>query len=172
MKQYRALLPGLVLIFIGVWVLAKNLDAPLPEIWTLWPIFIVIGGISSLMRYFSEGRTNNSHLFNATLSILLGAFFFMFSLGYWKWESMAQFWPLLLIIVGAAFFVQWLVEIRVTRRLIFALVIGGIGVFFLPSTMGWLAPELSAQIQRLWPVALIVAGLVVLFGGVFKQNQN
>jgi len=51
-------------------------------------------------------------------------------------------------------------------------VVGGIGIFFLPSTMGWLAPELSAQIQRLWPVALIVAGIVVLFGGVFKQNQN
>jgi uncharacterized protein YjeT (DUF2065 family) len=77
-----------------------------------------------------------------------------------------------LIIVGAAFFVQWLVEVRVTRRLILALVVGGIGVFFLPSTMGWLAPELASQIQRLWPIALIVAGVVVLFGGVLKQNQN
>ena len=172
MKSYRALIPGLVLILIGGWFLAQNLGLPLPDIWNLWPAFIVLGGVSSLTSYFSQGRTNSSHLFNATLAILLGVFFFMFSLGIWQWEMMAQFWPLLLIIVGAAFFAQWLVEIRVTRRLFLALVVGGIGIFFLPSTMGWLAPELSAQIQRLWPVALIVAGIVVLFGGVFKQNQN
>lgn len=172
MKNYRALIPGLVLILIGGWFLAQNLGVLLPDIWNLWPGFIVLGGVSSLTKYFSQGRVNGAHLFNATLAILLGVFFFMFTLGVWQWEMMAQFWPLLLIIVGAAFFVQWLVEIRVTRRLILALVVGGIGVFFLPSTLGWLAPELASQIQRLWPIALIVAGIVVLFGGVLKQNQN
>ena len=172
MKTYRALFPGLILIFIGGWFLAQNLGLPLPNVWNLWPAFLVLGGVSSLMNYFSQGRVNSSHIFNATLALLLGAFFFMFSLGFWQWEMMAQFWPLLLIIVGTAFFAQWLVEIRVTRRLILSLVVGGVGVVFLPSTLGWLAPELAAQIQRLWPIALIVAGIVVLFGGVFKQNQN
>ncbi len=127
MKRYSALVPGLILIFVGGWFLAQNMGLSLPNIWNLWPAFIVFGGLSSLTQYFSQGRTNTSHLFNATLAILLGAFFFMFSLGYWQWPMMAQFWPLLLLIVGTAFFVQWLFEVRVTRRLILALVIGGAG---------------------------------------------
>ena len=132
-------LTAIFVILLSTWFEAQSLGFPMPSFFVgnLLPAFIVIGGLSSLMRYFSEGRTNSSHLFNATLAILLGAFFFMFLLSYWQWESMAQFWPLLLIIVGAAFFVQWLAEIRVTRRLIFALVVGGIGVFFL-----WLASVL------------------------------
>src|SRR3972149_4238376 len=98
MNNYRALIPGLVLILIGGWFLAQNLGVPLPNFWNLWPVFLVLGGVSSLTKYFSQGRTNSSHVFNATLAILLGAFFFMFSLGIWQWEMMAQFWPLLLII--------------------------------------------------------------------------
>lgn len=172
MKPFRALIPGLILIFIGGWFLAQNLGIALPNIWNLWPAFIILGGISSLVSYFSQGRSNSSHLFNAALSFMLGAFFFMFSLGIWQWSMMAQFWPLLLIIVGLAFFIQWAVEIRVTRRLILALLVSGVGIFFLPSTMGWLAPELSQQILRFWPAMLIVAGVVVLLSGVFKKDQQ
>ncbi|MBI5081063.1 MAG: hypothetical protein HZB17_07140 [Chloroflexi bacterium] len=45
MKNYRALIPGLVLILIGGWFLAQNLGVLLPDIWNLWPGFIVLGGV-------------------------------------------------------------------------------------------------------------------------------
>lgn len=172
MKRLSVFIPGLILIVLGGWFLAQNLGAPLPDIWTLWPAFIVFGGVNSLIEFFARGRTDTERIFNGVLGILIGGFFFMFTLGYWQWAAMGQLWPILILILSISFFAQWLTQPSRTRRLIPAIVTLVVGVFFLPSTMEWLPPNVSKAILQFWPALLIVAGVIVLAVNLFRKKPT
>jgi hypothetical protein len=129
----------------------------------LWPVFPLIGGLAFLSQYFLNGRRDDGLVFVGVAAALVGAFFFAFTLGPLSFqEDMGRWWPVFVLIGAAAFFAQWLARPRDLGLLVpagLAFLVGGIA---LGVTLGALSSDLAAQIARLWPVLLILAGLVTI----------
>src|SRR3972149_6453314 len=100
MSRPSRFLPGLVLILLGAWFLARNLGASLPAGDALWPLFPIIFGLWLLYRYFSGERRDPDAVSGGVLFVLAGCFFFLFTWGRWPWSAMGTYWPGFILIAG------------------------------------------------------------------------
>jgi hypothetical protein len=157
-----AIVPGFILIALGLWFLAETLGVRLPGLGDLWPIFPLGFGIAMLVQYFVGGRRDEGLVFTGVTGALIGAFFFAITLGPLDWGDLGELWPVFPLIAGVAFLAQWLVRPSERGLLVPAvggLAVGGIGLLFTRNLLGEAAGQL---IGNLWPVLLIVLGIGLL----------
>ena len=165
---------GLALIAVGCWFLLRTLGFPLPGLGQMWPIFPMLVGIAIFIGWLftPDKQANHGMMIPATINVLIGLFFFSFTLGLLSWDNMGVLWPVFPLIVGIAFFVAWVFSLFTAWAL---LIPAGI-----TSTVGivGLGVTLSAQsgllrlVLRFWPVALIGLGVLVLFGGLLSGPSS
>lgn len=167
-----AFLPGLSLILLGVWLLARNLDVPVPGLGELWPAFLIILGLGLLLQYFAAGRRDHGLLFMGASSALLGAFFLSITLGPLEWRDLGRYWPVFPLIGGVSFLVQWLAQPADRGLLVPALgglAVGGLALVF---TLDRVDPALARQAARLWPAGLVLLGLALLASYFFAPRRG
>jgi hypothetical protein len=167
-----ALLPGLLLLLLGAWLLARNLGVPMPGLEQLWPALLVVMGVAFLGQYLAGGRREEGLVFTGTAATLLGAFFLAITLNYLAWSDLARLWPVFVLIGGAAFLAQWLArpaERGLLLPALLALAVGGVALVF---TLGLLSPAVRAQAARLWPVGLIALGVLLLISYLRFPNRS
>lgn len=172
MIQRSSIIPGLLLVLLGLWFLAGNFGLRLPDLSTLWPIFPLLGGLASILDYFRTGRHDSGKIFFGVAAAGVGAFFFMFTLGRLAWSQMGQYWPVFLLILSAAFFAQWLVEPSRRGVLVPAAISLIIGLIFMPELRRFLNPVVVDNLVKLWPLALVLAGLAVLVSNRNRSPSN
>ena len=98
------------------------------------------------------GRVGSGVFFGG-LIIALGVLFLVNSLGLVDLgENMRQWWPLLLIAIGA-----WMLIASRFRKVVAPIILIGIGAFILIGNLGF-----SIDFFQYWPVILIVVGVIVL----------
>lgn len=166
-----ALIPAIFLILLGAWLLARNLNVPLPGLSELWPAFPVFFGLACLVQFFLGGRRDDGLIFVGVAATLAGVFLFAFTLGYLRWAAMGVYWPVWVLIAGGAFLAQWLVRPRDRGLLVPALLGLAVGGVALPLTLGKINPALAQAVEKLWPAALIVLGLIWLVS-YFVRSQR
>jgi hypothetical protein len=131
----------------------------------IWPLFPVLGGLGFLAWYAFTGFKDAGLVFVGTMALLVGLFFLGFSLGIWEWGQMGDLWPVFPLIGGVAFIALFLAErARDVGTLgvgCAALIVGAVG---LAITYGFVGGE----IWRLWPVLLILMGVLSLAGGLLR----
>lgn len=162
MQRRGPLIPGLLLILVGAWLLAQNLGVRLPGLDVLWPAFPLIFGLAFVAQYFFGGRRDSGLVFVGVASALLGVFFFAFTLGRLEWRSMDHWWPVFVLIGGAAFLAQWLVNPSQAGLLVPAGMALLVGLVALPLTLGLASEAVVEQAAKLWPLVLILGGLALL----------
>lgn len=163
-----SILIGIVLIAAGVWLLAERLGMNLPGLNTLWPALLIIFGIASFISYFTD--RNPDRIFFGVAGPLLGAFFFMFTLGRLEWGDLRIYWPVFVIIFSAASVAQWVAAPARRNLLAQAAVSLLIGLFFLAYNLNLLNRALAQQVLALWPLGLIVLGLIVVVRTVRRAS--
>jgi hypothetical protein len=167
-----AIVPGLFLIIFGLWLLARNLGLDLPGLDQLWPVFPLLGGLAFLVQYFAGGRKEDGLVFVGVAAALVGAFFFAFTLGPLEWRDMGRWWPVFVLIGAAAFLAQWLTQPREWGLLVpagLALLVGGVA---LGATLRVFSSQLVTQLVQLWPVLLILAGIITLARYFFRRRAS
>ena len=170
MQRRGAFIPGFLLILFGAWLLAQNLGLPLPGLDVLWPIIPIVFGLSFLIQYFLGGRKEDGLVFTGLAATLTGAFFLEFTSGRLAWEAMSRYWPVFVLIGGLAFAAQWLVNPAQRGLLIpagIALIVGLVAILF---TLNLASPAFVEQVSKLWPLALILAGLGLLASHFFRDR--
>ncbi len=175
MSQRRgAILPGLILILVGGWLLAQNLGVALPGLDQLWPAFPLIGGLAFILQFFLGERKDDGLIFVGVAAALVGAFFFAFTLGPLSFDEgdMAGWWPVFVLIGAAAFLAQWLVRPRQWGLLVPAGLALLVGLIALAATQRRFSPELLEQIVRLWPLTLIIGGLASLASYLIGRRRE
>ena len=146
---------GLGLIGLGiVFVLALWLG------WDkIWPVFVIAGGVASLVAYAVTGFRESGYVFLGVAAVLVGLFFFGFTLGYWEWAEMSRLWPVFAIVGGISFVALFLAERNKDAGTLgvgcAAFVVGFVG---LAVTLGYVGKE----IVRLWPLLLVLLGVISL----------
>jgi hypothetical protein len=149
-------------MLLGAWLLARNLDVPVPGLEQLWPGIILLFGLAFLAQYVAGGRREEGLVFSGVSATLTGAFFLAITLGYLEWSDLGRLWPVFVLIGGAAFLAQWLAkpaERGLLLPALLALAVGGVALVF---TLGLLSPALAEQAARLWPLGLILLGIGLL----------
>lgn len=166
-----AIIPGLLLILLGAYLLAQNLNVPLPGLDRLWPVFPLVFGLAFITQFFVGGRTDDGLIFVGVAGALVGAFFFLFTLGRLEWGDMGRYWPVFVVIGGVAFLAQWLVRPAQRGLLVPAFLALVVGLVALVLNLRLVNPALAAQLSKLWPALLILGGLAVL-GQYFFRNRK
>ena len=152
---------GLALIGLGIaFVVAQWIG------WDrIWPLFPVLGGLAFLVWYVLTGFKDAGLVFIGLGALLVGLFFFGFTLGIWEWGQMGDLWPVFPLIGGVAFVALFVAErgrdIGTLGVGLAALIVGVVGLAF---TYGLV----SGNIWRLWPVLLILMGVLSLAGGLLR----
>lgn len=170
-NRRSAIIPGLLLMLLGAYLLAQNLNVPLPGLDQLWPAFPLIFGLAFILQFFFGGRTDDGLIFVGVAGMLVGAFFFLFTLGRLEWSQMGTYWPVFVVVGGVAFLAQWLVRPAQRGLLVPAFLALVVGLVALVLNLRLVNRELAEQISKLWPVLLILGGLAVL-GQYFFRNRK
>ncbi len=156
---------GLALIALGIAFLIAQWIG-----WDrIWPIFPILGGLAFLGGYVASGFRESGFVFVGVAALLVGAFFFGFSLGFWEWAQMEQLWPVFPLIGGLAFGALFLAERGRDWGTLgvgcAATVVGVVGLGF---TYGLVAGD----VVKFWPVLIIFIGLASLVGGLLRMGRN
>jgi hypothetical protein len=162
---------GLIMIAVGGWFLLRTLGFRLPGMGQLWPIFPALVGLSIFVGWLftPDKRANHGMMIPATINLLIGAFFFLFTLGFVPWGAMRYLWPMFPLIVGIAFFVAWVFSLfRDWGLLVPAGVLTTVGIVGLGLELS-AESGLLAWIVRLWPLSLIALGVLILLGGLLSR---
>lgn len=159
-----------VVIVVGLWLLAESMGYPVPPFSKIWPVFLVIGGVASLLDYLTISRRPRS-AGQAALGIGLGAIFFVFTLGYARWGSFLDWLPAVPIVIGAAMLVTWAAAgKRDTGLFTGALVVLALGLLGIFARFQFLR-DLLPSAQVVWAIALLFVGLFVAWR-VFSNNDG
>lgn len=161
------LLPGLVLILLGAWLLLPQLGISLPGLQQLWPVFIILGGLSNFWQYFTGRERDSGKIFSAVAAIGLGLFFLLFTLtvrlpvlGRINWEDMPRLWPTFLLIGGTALLGRFVASVPKQYALAWnGLLTIIIGLVLFAFTLNFFS---MAWLGQWWPVLLILAGITIL----------
>jgi len=92
---------GVVLIFLGVVFLAQNMGAPLPKNW--WAVFILIPAVASFSSAWTLYRRSGGMMTAGVRGgIVGGAILTLLAISFLIGLNWGRFWPVILILVGAA----------------------------------------------------------------------
>jgi hypothetical protein len=165
-RQAGAIVVGLSLLFVGAWLLAISAGAPLARFDRLWPVIPALFGLALLAQYGVSARNQGGLVFAGVGVLLTSSFLCVFSLqiGRLTWADVGRYWPVFAIIAGAAFMALYLADdMREPALLLPAYLVGGVGLFTLPLTLGVLQGPILNQILRLGLLPLALAILAVFF---------
>lgn len=77
MNKNRSITIGLVLVALGVFLIVQKTIGLDIEVWNfIWPLFLLIPGITMHINYFSSGRNSGSLVVAGILTIYGGLFLF------------------------------------------------------------------------------------------------
>ncbi len=164
-RNLGALWAGLILIGLGIVVLVAQAFG-----WDrLWPVFPLLAGIAFWIVFFVGGMRDTGLTWIGTVALLLGVFFFGFTLGYWEWAQMSQLWPVFPLIAGIAWLIQFLAsrarDVGALGIGLAALVAGVVG-------LGYTYNVVRGNILNFWPVLIVFAGLVILVTGLVRASRR
>lgn len=171
MRRGRIIL-ALFLILLGVYLLLQQLDIGIPGWDVLWPVFPLAGGLVLLGGYVFGKRRDPGRVFLGTLATLVGLAFFFVTLGPLEYSDLDDWWPIFVLIGSIAFVAQWAASgCQDWGSLFLALIALAIGLASLAIKFQWLGPETSTLLPKLWPVVLILGGLLLLMRGLFGKRS-
>ncbi|MBI1804097.1 MAG: hypothetical protein HYR77_06475 [Ignavibacteria bacterium] len=151
---------GILLIIAGTVLLLNRLDmidVRFSQI--LWP-FLALLGLFQVGQGFSHNRSGQ--IFGGTVLFLYSLFFFLRTTDYVDFHGY-MFFPATFIVIGIAFFMVFLNNLREWLFLIPACILIGVGAVFFFSEMGFIDTwDAWRAVHTYWPVALIVSGLAII----------
>lgn len=165
-------LAGVMLVVLGLLLLAVTQGAFALNWSSIWPVFPMLAGLALLGLSFSSETpaVRSSMVFSGMIPVLVGIFFFTITLGIFSWRDMASLWPVFPLIVGIAFLAGYLAGNRMQN----AYLVPGAGLVIIAVTFLTILQvggSYSAM-ARLWPVFLIMAGVLLLIVPMLRRERN
>ncbi|MBI5081062.1 MAG: hypothetical protein HZB17_07135 [Chloroflexi bacterium] len=166
-----SLLAGLITLFVGLLLLGRTFNVHMKSLFNAWPIAPLLFGIGFTFEYLFGSRKDSRFVLVGVGATLTSLFFFMFTLGFWKWD-LSRYWVRLVLIVSLSFFAHWLADMNQNVSLMVAAISFTLTVFAMPYAMGEAHPTLTQTIAQLWPAIIVLAGLAIMARGFAQINRN
>ena len=155
----KSVVPGLVLIIIGVWALLSSLGYEWLSMDRLWPVVVIGLGLLSLSSAFRKERREPGAVWFGSVGMLCGGLFLYITLGRGEWGDLSWLWPAFPAAGGVGWVIVWLVDRRAVVNLVLGLCALAVGIIGLLVTRGFIGAEQGLRLAELWPLTLIVVGL-------------
>lgn len=169
-RDAGVLVPGCGGFMVGLFFLAFTLG-PLDwdDMGAWWPVFPIIGGLTFITLFVMSKERDAGILVPGCGGLLVGLFFFLFTLGRFEWDDMGRLWPAFPLIGGLVFLGVWLFKRSDVGLLVPAglgLAVGLVGFLFTLGGLGlrWLALG--------WPILLIVIGLALVARSLVRTGRG
>jgi hypothetical protein len=146
----RALVLASAVLLAGGWILLEAAGVPLPPMARHWPLFLVVGGLASLVDYAFVSRRPGA-LGRGVFGVALGIDLYLPALREVPWRRIGLWGPGIYLAIGLGCLATWVAS---PRRSPLLLVLGTLGVGLAITFWGW------GEI----PLALFWGGLLVLLG--------
>lgn len=162
---------GVLLILLGLAFFVVTQGAFELNWRTTWPVFPTIaGGFLIVLAYTSPNLWRRAGMvLGGTIPLLIGIFFFLFNIGVLP-NEMKRLWPVFPLIVGVAFFAAYFASEGQQRfYLIPASILTLVALVF--GSLLWSGNTYGA-IGQVWPIFLILAGVLLLFGNFRRKQQE
>ena len=164
---------GTVLVTLGLWFFLRNLGVDLPGLDELWPIFPSLAGVAFLVTFVTSKNRVPGLVFLGTAGLLVGLFFFTFTVGPLEWWMMEDYWPAFPLIAGLSFVATWVAgRFREPGLLVPATVGLLAGVVGFSFTLGWFDVWVMPVLANGWPLVLVALGLLMVFRGFVPRSKN
>jgi hypothetical protein len=158
----RSLLPGVMLILIGAWILSRNFLNDF-SIWEqVYPLFILAFGVALLIEAYWHKR--KGPLFWGVFFLCISGFHLMRTYDIIPYLYLHEYWPLGLSAVGLGMLVVYLFSPRDTGQLIFSILFILVGFALFSRTAFGIIEDFHVA-EWLWPAALITAGAGLIYRG-------
>jgi len=156
------MLPGVILIMIGLWLLLQQLDVIILTVDEVWPAILVLIGALLLANFaVTRGQATGS-LFMGVVMALVGLVFANIMWGSWEWGDLWWLWPLFPGIVGVAFVAHFLVSPADWGVLIPGLMALAVGIIGYLYTTQRISARTAWNLVEWWPVLVIALGVVLV----------
>jgi len=163
---------ALFLILLGAYLLLNELGVGIPGWDTIWPVFPFAGGLALLGGYIFDKPRDPDKVFLGTAATLVGLVFFFITLGPLEYRHLGDWWFLFALIGGVAFLAQWAAaRFRDWSALFLSMAAFVVGCAGLATKLEWLGPETREMLPNLWPVLLILGGLLLLLRGLLGRRS-
>ncbi len=145
---------GIVLLFLGTFMLLNHLDFIEFRFALLWPLFLLIPGLIFEFGYFFSRRKNNSLLVPGGILTVYGLVFFLEA--YYGWAFLSPVWPFLLLGVAFGLFQLYVFGYQDRSLLLPTFLLTVLGLSNI------LQNYYAFDFQLAVPVILILAGLFLI----------
>ncbi|MGE5557659.1 MAG: LiaI-LiaF-like domain-containing protein [Bacillota bacterium] len=151
----RALLPGLILVCIGLVLLLSSLEI-IDVTWqSFWPLLLLGMGIVMEWEYFAGGGKRPEMLVPAGILITISILFLICA--FYGWDRMSLLWPFFILAPALGLFQLYLFGERKRALLFPVAILTVLGATFLAANLGF-----SGAPRILAPAAMIAIGLYLL----------
>ncbi len=173
MRDKGNILLALLLIALGSYLLLSEIGVGLPGWERVWPVLPLAGGLALLTRHVLDSRSDPEQVFFGTVATLVGVVFLFVTMGPLTYQDLGSWWPVFALIGGVAFLAQWAAAgFRDWDALFLGLVTLCVGGVALAITFQLLGPNTREILPRLWPIVLILAGLMALMRGLMSRRTR
>jgi steroid 5-alpha reductase family enzyme len=154
---------GVMLVLLGIVFFAVTQGVFNVSWGNIWPVFPMLAGVFLLGLAFTQpnNATRSGLVFAGTIPFLIGIFFFLTTTGILDTRARGDLWPVYPLIVGVAFLGAYFASNMQQRYYLFpAAILFAVGGVFLILK---LTDTSYSYIGKLWPLALIILGVAMLF---------
>jgi hypothetical protein len=151
---------GILLLVVGVALLLEKLDV-IAFGWSrlLWAAAALLGAVIVIRAFVQDGR---ARVFWGTVLFLYGLFFLMRSLDLVE-SHMAVFMPASFVILGFAFLMLFVSDLKDWHLLIPSVILLGFGGAFMLTEVGYIRRwEMWDTFRTWWPLILVLVGLSLI----------
>jgi len=162
-----SILPGLLLIFIGILLLTNKLLPDILDWRRLYPIIIMAIGVWILSSTCCQHKKDKGGVFPGSVLFLIGLFFFLRNYDIIPYSY--DVWPIYIIILGLGFLALFIVKPRDWGTLIPAaifLFFGIVSLFNIYYIIDWDAWDMVGDY---WPIILILIGVSIIISSLKKH---
>ncbi len=150
-KNHRSIVPGLVLLGLGIIFLLNNFEI-LDFSWgTFWAYMILVMGVIFWIGFIAD-RGKDGFIMPGTIFIVIGLIFIYCSR--YGWGAMEYLWPFFILAPALGLYAMYFLGKHDRGILIPAGILAVIGLIFLLQSYRW--------IRYLWPFVLIITGVLLL----------
>ncbi len=146
-----SIVPGLLLIFIGLIILLSNFEALDLDWEVLWTYIIIILGVIFWIGFIFD-RSKEGLIMPGTILLTVGIIFNVSAR--FGWTEMDHLWPFFILAPAFGFYAMYIFGKRERGLLIPAGILTLVGLVFLMQSYRY--------IKYIWPIAMIAVGMLLL----------
>jgi putative Mn2+ efflux pump MntP len=165
-----SLVPGLILIAIGLYFLMNKILNTTPVWYQIYPVIILV--FAGFLFWEAIRTRHHGPLFWGVFLLFTGAYFLLVNYNILPDLEMAGFLPVVLISAGLAFCVRFIVNPREWGVLVPGTLLLYFGLKTAASEFYELDIDVEGLIDNFWPLILIIIGTGMIISGLFKTKKR